>query len=137
MIKLKVKTQQEAFDLVMKRLHKQKVPSITGGDDDVSCVYAGVGRHRCAIGHLLDAPKSKLVKLDNIDSLGIDISGLIENGVVDPGELNDEFLNNLQYCHDSAALKKMFDDENKAEFLEIFDEKMKIFAKEYELNFEN
>jgi len=133
MIKLKVKTQQEAFDLVMKRLHKQKVPSITGGDDDVSCVYAGVGRHRCAIGHLLDAPKSKLKKLDKINvHLGTSIDGLIATLEVDSGGIDIDFLAKLQECHDRAAKQ-----ECSLAFIEKFDEDMNAVANEYKLDTEN
>jgi len=137
MIKLKVNTDQEAFDLVMKSIHKQKVPSIKvdvkDSKNSLSCLYAGKGKHRCAIGHLLDAPKSKLKKLDKINvHLGTSIDGLIATLEVDSGGIDIDFLAKLQECHDRAAKQ-----ECSLAFIEKFDEDMNAVANEYKLDTEN
>lgn len=86
-IKLTVNTDQEAFDAVVRHLKNLKGRAALGA----FCVYLTADGRNCAIGAIMDNP--------HMASRGA-VLDLIDDGTLDPGELNPHLLDNLQTAHD-------------------------------------
>lgn len=99
MFKLKVKTNQEAFDAVRVHLSKMKRQSIRTGTN--MCLYAGPKGARCAISAIIDAPWKGVKALDDQESPAI--GTLINKGLVLSGNVKPNLLSDLQMVHDNAS----------------------------------
>lgn len=105
----KLKSEQQAFTYVWKRVLNQGKPSKVRVE---GCLYRGPGGLRCAVGWLL--PDEYYTP---------DLEGLIptEAGFPDLG-YDPKFLVKLQYCHDDAS-------SDESRFCELFKTKMAHLAR--------
>lgn len=90
-IKLKVKTNQQAFDRVCRNLAKMSKRAY----DDGACQYLTDEGERCAIGGLLSRRGCKKIRGS--------IQFRIKDGIVDPGDVSAELLTDLQTAHDRKS----------------------------------
>jgi hypothetical protein len=91
MIGLKVRTNQEAFDEVVRHLSTLKGQAIAAGEV-FECVYLTEDGRRCAVGALL------AVDDDTAAQLSGDVWSLVEQ--VDVGDVDAYLLSGLQVAHD-------------------------------------
>lgn len=94
-IKLRVQTNQEAFDAVVRHLATMTGPSLKQNGD---CAYLGQKGAHCAISHLLDCDDAKRRNLDRRSDSSV--WGLCGSGEIDPGVVDVPLLERLQARHD-------------------------------------
>jgi hypothetical protein len=98
--KLNVKTNQEAFDKVVRHLAQQ--PDRCAIYDD--CVYQREDGNRCAVGALIDATDEELLAFerDVLSTLsGTSVIALFDKGHLDIGSVAVDLLTRLQRVHDN------------------------------------
>lgn len=123
MIKAQSRTNQEAFDHVVRHMHKQKVKSSAErvpGDGDPQCRYVGENGTTCALGCLFDDP-SVLASFEGKN--GAHLAGML---FVDFG-IPISFAAAVQDAHDSAP-------DGDESFLPYFADRMRKVAKEFKLS---
>jgi len=107
MLKLKVNTDQEAFDMAYSAIVEQGCASVDNMD---VCSYRGKNNTACPIGHLLECDEEERGNLDrsSLNGTSYGIEGLVNREIVDNGNVNVSLLVDIQRAHDISAPKKLF-----------------------------
>ena len=120
MIKLKPRTNQEAFDMAYKGVMKQDKCSVNLCG---ACVYYGGPGVACAVGHLVAEEDRK--RLNEFGYKGV--LGLHKSGAIDVGDLSLDLLHKMQHAHDIC------DEVNQSEFKSAYHKVMTKLSLHWDL----
>ena len=113
MIKLKSQDPKELYQIALQGVASQGGPSVNRTESISRCSYHNNGR-KCGVGHILDATPEQLEVLDKVEDNAI--SGLIENGLVDVGDVDSLLLEEFQTVHDLFEGKNLTESQFKTAF---------------------
>lgn len=103
-MRLKARTNQEAFDIVVRHLAQQTERAYD--ESEGSCTYLAPDGNRCAVGALFKANDDQLTAfLDVHNRWGSGIIDMIGDGSVKIGRVSERLLFLLQDVHDNAYFR--------------------------------